>query len=219
MQGLYEHSGDGLEPAAAVPVQVRADDPISREGVKGQLGVRDDIRVVGDEDPCEVLILVVHRLDESCVRNIRRLRAQGIERVLLVVSEIDNGGLLAVVEAGVGGVVWRNDATAETLARSARTLADGNAALPPDITARLLTAVGRLQQQVLVPNGLTSSGLSGREIDVLRLVAEGCDTAEIAVRLSYSERTIKGILHDIKTRLHLRNRTHAVTYAMREGLL
>jgi DNA-binding NarL/FixJ family response regulator len=50
-------------------------------------------------------------------------------------------------------------------------------------------------------------------------VADGCDTAEIAGRLSYSERTIKGILHDVKTRLHLRNRTHAVSYAMREGLL
>jgi DNA-binding NarL/FixJ family response regulator len=204
---------------AAVLVQVRADDPISREGVKGQLGLRDDVRVVEEGGECDVLILVVDRLDESCTRAIRRLRAQGIERVLLVVADIDNAGLLAVVEAGVGGVVWRNQATPDALAQSARMLADGDAALPPDIAARLITAVGRLQQQVLVPNGLTPSGLSDREIDVLRLVAEGCDTAEIAGRLSYSERTIKGILHDIKTRLHLRNRTHAVTYAMREGLL
>lgn len=200
-------------------MRVHADDPISREGVRVQLELRDDCRVVSDTDGAAVLVLVLDRLDTAGMRTLRRRRAQGDERILLVVSEIDDAGLMAAVEASVGGVVWRNEATAEVLGRAARTVAEGEAALPPDILARLLVAVGRLQQRVVVPNGLTSSGLSDREIEVLRLVAEGCDTGEIAARLSYSERTIKGILHDIKTRLHLRNRTHAVTYAMREGLL
>lgn len=211
--------GEAAENGDVLSVRVHADDPISREGVRVQLELRDDVRVVADGDGAAVLILVVDRLDAAGMRTLRMRRANGSERALLVVSEIDEAGLMAAVEAGVGGVVWRSQATAEALGRAAHMVADGEAALPPDIVARLLTAVGRLQQRVLVPKGLTSSGLSGREIEVLRLVAEGCDTAEIAVRLSYSERTIKGILHDIKTRLHLRNRTHAVTYAMREGLL
>ncbi|MGH9118641.1 MAG: LuxR C-terminal-related transcriptional regulator [Acidimicrobiales bacterium] len=63
------------------------------------------------------------------------------------------------------------------------------------------------------------SGLTEREIEVLRLVAEGCDTAEIAGRPAYSERTIKNIVHDVIVRLALRNRTHAVAYAVREGLI
>jgi DNA-binding NarL/FixJ family response regulator len=204
----------------AVTVQVYAEDPVSREGVRGQLQLRHEVRVLPDDGSTpEVRIIAIDRLDESSARTVRRFRAQGAERILLVVCDIDDAGLMAAVAAGVGGVVWRHEATGEELARAARTVAEDEATLPPDVVARLLTAVGRLQQRVLVPNGLTPSGLSTREIEVLRLVADGCDTAEIADRLSYSERTIKGILHDIKTRLHLRNRTHAVSYAMREGLL
>jgi len=72
---------------------------------------------------------------------------------------------------------------------------------------------------VLNPRGLTFSGLSERELEVLRLVADGCDTAEIARRLCYSDRTVKNIIHDVVTRLQLRNRSHAVAYALREGLI
>ncbi|MET0864190.1 MAG: helix-turn-helix transcriptional regulator, partial [Nakamurella sp.] len=54
---------------------------------------------------------------------------------------------------------------------------------------------------------------------VLKLVAGGHDTAEIASLLSYSQRTVKNILHDVTTRLQLRNRSHAVAYAVREGLI
>ena len=70
-----------------------------------------------------------------------------------------------------------------------------------------------------MPRGLTISGLTEREVEVLRLVADGFDTAEIAKKLSYSERTIKNILHDVVSRFGLRNRAHAVAYALREGLI
>ncbi len=61
--------------------------------------------------------------------------------------------------------------------------------------------------------------LREREIAVLQLVAEGYDTGEIARKLSYSERTIKKVLHDLTMRLQLRNRSHAVAYALRAGLI
>ena len=54
---------------------------------------------------------------------------------------------------------------------------------------------------------------------MLRLVADGCDTAEIAAALAYSERTVKNVIHDVTTRLRLRNRSAAVAYAVREGLI
>jgi DNA-binding NarL/FixJ family response regulator len=79
--------------------------------------------------------------------------------------------------------------------------------------------VGRLQRHVLAPRGLTFSGLTERELGVLKLVADGLDTAEIAQQLAYSERTIKNIIHDITTRFHLRNRSHAVAFALRQGLI
>jgi DNA-binding NarL/FixJ family response regulator len=84
---------------------------------------------------------------------------------------------------------------------------------------QLLDHVGQLQRQVLDPRGLTLSTLTVREVDVLRLVSEGFDTAEIAVKTAYSERTVKNILHEVTTRLQLRNRAHAVGHAMRHGLI
>ncbi|MPZ74787.1 MAG: DNA-binding response regulator, partial [Nitriliruptorales bacterium] len=63
------------------------------------------------------------------------------------------------------------------------------------------------------------TALTKREIDVLRLVADGKDTTEIAHELAFSERTIKNVIHDVTMRLNLRNRTHAVAYALRQGLI
>jgi DNA-binding NarL/FixJ family response regulator len=71
----------------------------------------------------------------------------------------------------------------------------------------------------LGPRGLTFTGLTEREVSVLRLVADGMDTSQIATRLCYSQRTVKNVLHDVTSRLHLRNRSHAVAYALRHGLI
>jgi DNA-binding NarL/FixJ family response regulator len=61
--------------------------------------------------------------------------------------------------------------------------------------------------------------LAERDLAVLRLVAEGYDTAEVAQRLAYSESTIKGVLHGVMARLEARNRSHAVAVALRGGLI
>jgi DNA-binding NarL/FixJ family response regulator len=100
-----------------------------------------------------------------------------------------------------------------------RSVAVGEGTLPPDLLGRLLDQVGRLQRQVLAPRGLTFRGLSEREVRVLRLLADGMDTAEVGRELFYSERTVKNIVHDITSRLELRNRTHAVAYAIKQGLI
>jgi DNA-binding NarL/FixJ family response regulator len=91
--------------------------------------------------------------------------------------------------------------------------------MPPDLLGRLLSQVASLQRHLLTPRGLTFAGLTQREVQVLSLVAEGSSTQEIAMRLAYSERTIKNIIHDLTTRLQLRNRSHAVAYALRRGLI
>jgi DNA-binding NarL/FixJ family response regulator len=98
-------------------------------------------------------------------------------------------------------------------------VSQGEGEIPADLLGRLLEQVGRLQRQVLAPRGLTFTGLTPRETEVLRMVADGHDTSEIARELSYSERTVKNVLHDLTTRLQLRNRSHAVAYAVREGLI
>jgi DNA-binding NarL/FixJ family response regulator len=127
--------------------------------------------------------------------------------------------MLAAVEAGVRGLVRRSEATPERLVSVVQAALAGDGAVPPDLLGRLLNQVGNLQRDLLAPRGLTFTGLTTRELEVLRLVAAGCTTNEIARRLAFSERTVKNAIHDVTSRLQLRNRSHAVADAVREGLI
>lgn len=199
-------------------VYVDARDPISRAGLIAQLRSRTEVLVADDPARAVVALVVAETVDESTLQTLRRLQ-RGSCRPVLVASDFDEKGLAAAVEAGIAGLVRRQDASAERLARAACAAARGEGTVPPDLLGRLLDQVGRLQRQVLHPRGLSLTGLSHREIEILRLVAEGDDTAEIAAKLCYSQRTIKNALHDITSRLQLRNRSHAVAYALRQGLI
>jgi DNA-binding NarL/FixJ family response regulator len=127
--------------------------------------------------------------------------------------------VLQVIECGVGAVVWRREATAHRLLQTVLAASRGEGDLPGDLLGRLIRQVGTMQRSAVNLSSPPVSGLARREIDVLRLVAEGMDTGEIASKLSYSERTVKNVMHGLTTRLQLRNRAHAVAYALREGYI
>jgi len=203
------------------PVVVRATDPILHNGVCMALRSRDDVRVVdgGPAEPAAVALLVADRLDEKMTQLLSALRHQGFTRIVLVAGEVDDNEILNAVEHGVCAVARRADAGPEVLVRLIKAAAAGEGALPPDLLGRLLNRVSRLQRQVLEPRGLNVGGMSNRETEVLRLVASGYSTQEIADQLCYSQRTVKSILHDVTNRFQLRNRSHAVAYALREGLI
>jgi DNA-binding NarL/FixJ family response regulator len=204
-----------------IPVFVFARDPVSQAGVSAQLRPRPEVVVVADAevDAAEVAIVVADEVDDDAIRVIRALQRNGCPRVVLVAARLDDAGLVAAVEAGACALVRRSEASGERLAAVVATAASGDGSVPPDLLGRLLEHLGRLQRQVLAPRGLTFTGLSERETEILRLVADGYDTSEIANRMAYSERTVKNALHDVTTRLQLRNRSHAVAYALREGLI
>ncbi|GLZ80365.1 helix-turn-helix transcriptional regulator [Actinorhabdospora filicis] len=204
-----------------VSVYLQANDPICRAGLASQLRPRPEVLVLDEEESAraEVGVVVSDTVDAEALRSMRALRCLGIPRLVVVAGRIDEADLVNVMEVGVAGVVRRAEATADRLVSVITSAAVGEGAVPPDLLGRLLTQVGRLQRQVLGPRGLAFSGLADREIEVLRLVAEGLDTAEIARKLAYSERTIKNVLHDVTSRLQLRNRAHAVAYALRNGLI
>ncbi|WP_410590925.1 LuxR C-terminal-related transcriptional regulator [Amycolatopsis sp. lyj-23] len=201
-----------------VPVVVRATDPILHNGVCTTLCSRDDVRVV-DDGTALVALLVADRLDETMTQLLAELHHQGFTRIVLVAGEVDDNEILDAVEHGVCAVARRADAGPDVLVRLIKAAAAGEGALPPDLLGRLLNRVSRLQRQVLQPRGLRLGGMSDRETEVLRLVAAGCSTQEIADELCYSQRTVKSILHDVTNRFQLRNRSHAVAYALREGLI
>jgi DNA-binding NarL/FixJ family response regulator len=204
-----------------VSVSVHARDPISEAGVASQLRPRPEVLVLRGDEPeqPEVAVIVVDVVDDDAVQLLRRVQRGGVARTVLVASRLDDGDLVAAVECGVVGLIRRSEATPDRLVQVIASAASGDGSVPPDLLGRLLDQLGRLQRHVLTPRGLTFTGLAEREIEVLRLVADGYDTGEIASRLAYSERTIKNVLHDVTTRLQLRNRSHAVAYAMRQGLI
>jgi DNA-binding NarL/FixJ family response regulator len=203
----------------AVPTYVHARDPISQAGVVAQLRMRPEIRVVDTAAEADVAVMIADTVDESTTRDLRAMRKDGRPRLMLVATSVDDAALVAAAEAGVAGLLRRSDASAAMLVKTICKVSSGEGEVPPDLLGRLLEQVGRLQRQVLAPRGLTFTGLTPRETQVLRLVADGFDTGEIALRMCYSERTVKNVLHDLTTRLQLRNRTHAVAYAVREGLI
>jgi DNA-binding NarL/FixJ family response regulator len=204
-----------------VAVYVYAHDPITRAGLTAQLRVRPQITLVEDSagETAAVAVLALDTLDETALSLMRGLRARGCERMVLVVNALSDDDLLAAVDAGACSIVWRSQASASWLAETVIKAAGGEAALPPEVLTRLLKQVTRLQRHLLQPRGAALSGLSGREKDILKLAAEGLATDEIARELAYSKRTVTSALHDVTIRYQLRNRTHAVAYAIREGLI
>lgn len=204
-----------------VSAYVYANDPILQAGVISQLRLSPEVIVVDqcDLDDADVAVVVTDLVDDTVVRVLRAIQRGGAPHIVLIAAAFDETTVVTAAEAGVSGLLRRSEVTPERLGDVVRKVASGDAAIPPDLLARLLEQVGRLQRQVLSPRGLRFSGLSDREIEVLRLLADGMDTGEIARRMSFSERTIKAVLHDVITRLQLRSRAHAVAYAVREGLI
>ena len=205
--------------STAIATYVHARDPISRAGVAAELRTRPEVRVVDSVAQAAVAVLVADSVDDTATHDLRSLTKDHHPRLMLIVTTVDDAALVAAAEAGASGLLRRADATADILVRTIAKVAAGEGEIPPDLLGRLLEQVGRLQRQVLAPRGLTFTGLTPREAEVVRLVADGLDTREIALRMCYSERTVKNVLHDLITRLQLRNRTHAVAYAVREGFI
>ncbi|WP_053746858.1 MULTISPECIES: helix-turn-helix transcriptional regulator [unclassified Streptomyces] len=208
-----------------VAVSVLAEDQISRSGVVSQLRQRPELWVLQESEQERATVVfvvtdsVTDSVDDRTVVLLRRLRRTSAARVVLIASRVDDAGLVTAAECGVLGVLRRSEASPDRIVQVALLAARGESSMPSDLLARLLAQVGKMHQQLLDPRGLSYTGMSSREIGVLKLVADGMDTREIAENLSYSERTVKNILHDVTSRLQLRNRTHAVAYALRQGLI
>jgi DNA-binding NarL/FixJ family response regulator len=219
---VSEHRGSpkGQQPER-IPVAVFAEDEILRAGVFHQLRQRPEVELVSPDEVARsrAALVVVDRVDDDTVRLLRTLQHGSSCRTCLVVGRFEPNALQTVVDCGVAAVIRRTDTNSDRLVRTILDVAKGDGVLPGDLVSRLLDHVGRLQRAVLDPRRPGLATLSGREIDMLRLVAEGFDTVEIAQKTSYSERTVKNVLHEVTTRLNLRNRAHAVGYAMRNGLI
>lgn len=193
-------------------VAVYGDDPITEAGVASQLRGRPEVFVTEASEPhaVDVVMVVVERLGDRAARLLRDVQARGHRRLVVVCAHLDAAVQVRATELGASAVVRRADATPERL--SATAVAAAQAPVAPD----------RRTAPICEPSGGGDddrNGFTAREIDVLRLLAEGYDTADIADALAYSERTIKNVIHDVTSRLQLRNRSHAVAVAVRTGAI
>lgn len=215
-------SHDVSPSGPAVRVAVRADDQLLDAGLREHLRVERWTRVVDVTEAPDVVVVAAARPPGIDV--LRALAEDPARPVVVVVSNAAteawrDGELLAAVECGVVAVLEAGELTAARLLRCLRVVLDGGADLPVTVQGRLLRDVVRVQREVLAPAGLSASGATEREREVLRLLAEGLELREIAERLSFSERTVKNVLYSLMQRLGLRNRVHAVSYALRTGLI
>lgn len=204
-----------------VRLVLQASDPFSYAGLDNFLRSSAAIELLPASDPAgaQVVVFGCEQLTVEVVAMLRRLAAETGLPVVLVLREITESELLAAVDCRVVAILPRSAVTAERLTHSVLAAASGGGVMPPNLVGELLKHIERLQREVLDPNGLNASGLTPREVDVLRLMADGFDTGEIAGKLCYSERTVKNVIYGVTHRLKLRNRSHAVAYALRTGMI
>jgi DNA-binding NarL/FixJ family response regulator len=140
-------------------------------------------------------------------------------RLIVCSAQCGEDDVLGSIEAGAIGYLSKQTLTPEGLAGAIRAAAAGTGIVAPELLGTLISGIARASREILEPRGLTLSRLTTREQRVIALLAEGYSTREMALELSYSERTVKNILHDVVTKFNARTRSQAVAHAIRCGLI
>ncbi|MEV7526071.1 LuxR C-terminal-related transcriptional regulator [Streptomyces sp. NPDC091371] len=211
-----------------VPVLVRVvgGDPITDFAMAACLGQDARVEVLAAEEYArtQAVLALAFGVDEDTLTGIRRAVAEarlpGVP-VVLVADSITEADRARAEALGLVGLIHRPQADAEILVRALLYSRDSQQG--PD-EAHGPRGAGATDGDIAEAGGADGAAARGagshpRELDVLRLLAEGLSTAEISARLNYSQRTIKAIIQRILERQGLRNRPHAVAYALRRGLL
>ncbi|MCP3993672.1 MAG: response regulator transcription factor [bacterium] len=134
-------------------------------------------------------------------------------QLVAMIRSADEDLLYSAIEAGVVSVLLHTDLTPANLLNCVRAAAHQRASLPADCVPAILgRAASRGHREGW-------ARLGTRELAVLRLVADGESTRDIADKMCYSERTVKNIVHDLLVRMNCRNRAHAVALATRQGII
>lgn len=179
-----------------------------REGDFGIAG--ESAQLIPEPDLGRTDILLFEYGQAELARAKRLTRGTPVRSVGMARAMTDDQ-LVDAVDAGIAGLVSRTELRADTLLSCLTAVAGGSTALP----SSLLTKLSRVRSE----RGTPATTLAQREIDVLRLLADGGSTQEIAEQLSYSERTIKNIVHDALMKMNCRTRAHAVALASRQGVI
>lgn len=200
------------------------DHAVVREGLRALISTEPDMIIAGEAVNGENAVAAFRELrPDVTLLDMVMPRMDGVEALKIIVSEFPGARVLVLtsfsddemvfpaIKAGALGYLLK-DSTPEELVRAIRTVNRGEASLHPSIARRLIQELSR--PATLPP---TQEPLTEREMEVLRLVAKGYSNEEIGDSLVVSERTARGHVSSILSKLHLANRTQAALYALREG--
>jgi DNA-binding NarL/FixJ family response regulator len=204
-----------------IRIVIADDHPIFRAGLQGLLSAQEDFQVVGEAaNGREAVSVVRHAVPDVLLVDLQMPQLDGVgaireikdlapaTRILVLTTYDSDGDILRAVEAGATGYLLK-DTPREELFKAIRATANGDSVLSPAVASKL---VGRAR-------GPVDRSLSGREIEVLRLVARGISNKIIGKDLRISEATVKTHLLHIFAKLGVDDRTAAVTAAMERGVL
>ena len=209
-----------IAPSRQIGVALQASTSLGLAGLAAQLRSCAEMRVLAENehDRADVAVVRCDRLTQPVTARLRQAPFQGRASVVLLVNEITEAELRVAVDCRVVEILAASTATAERLRRSVTLAVDRGGRMPDEIVQELLRHIEQVQHEIRTSSD-RRVGLSRREVDVLRLMADGLSTAEIALEMSYSERTVTKAINGVTQRLQLRNRSHAVAYAVRAGIL
>ncbi len=208
-----------------IRVLIADDHALVRKGLHALISAKPDIEVIGEAADGEeavqrartlrpdviLLDLVMPRKDGiAAIQEITQENPRA--RILVLTSFAEDERVFAAIKAGALGYLLKDSLPAELL-QAISAVYRGELSLSPSIALKLVRELHRPADLPLTPKPLT-----GRESEVLKLVAQGLSNQEIAAKLVVSERTVGAHISTILSKLHLANRTQAALYALREGL-
>ncbi len=204
------------------------DHSMVRQGVRAFLETQPDITVVAEAESGEAAIRqVAEHAPDVVLMDLVMPGMDGVEatrqvklasprtQVIVLTSYHQDEHIFPAIRAGALSYLLK-DVGPDELADAVRKAARGEAMLHPRVAARVVQELHGAHHAPS-PNAFTE--LSDRELDVLRLIADGMSNAEIAERLVISEKTVKSHVSNILSKLHLADRTQAAVYAWREGVV
>jgi len=214
-----------------IRVAVADDQALVRDGLRVQLGLVDDLEVVGEASTGTQAVALARRtLPDVLLMDVRMPEMDGIEatrricsdpetatvKVVVLTTFDEDENVYAAVRAGASGFLLK-DVTPAVLLDAIRSCAAGDAVIAPAVTRRLLAELAR--RPVAGEAGARLAELTPRETEVLVLVAEGLSNAEISGRLFLSPATTKTHVSRILTKLGARDRAQLVAIAYETGLV